>query len=158
VRLIHPRGRFDRWGLYFVLFTAAFNVATDRPDQFWNPLRNYCGPVVGLHGGATRWWSNLRSGGGGFEPRSGHGYVTGSRQVIHTIHSHGNQFWDYTLAANGLWLEIATRGFLIKDGSFQSTPTSVDRSLWIGSCCVRNCSRRVTVRLGIDTLIANILV
>jgi len=35
---------------------------------------------------------------------------------------------------------------------------SVGRSLWISSCGVRNCSRRATVRLGIDTLIANILV
>ena len=32
------------------------------------------------------------------------------------------------------------------------------RSLWILSCGDRNCSKRVTVRLGIDTLIANILV
>jgi len=31
-------------------------------------------------------------------------------------------------------------------------------SLWFRSCGVRNCSRRATVRLGIDTLIANILV
>ena len=43
---------------------------------------------------------------------------------------------------------------------FQSTPTSVGRSLslWIRSCSDQNCSRRATVRLGIDTLIANILV
>jgi len=32
------------------------------------------------------------------------------------------------------------------------------RSLWIRGCNVQNCSRRATVRLGIDTLIANILV
>ena len=37
-----------------------------------------------------------------------------------------------------------------------ATPTSVGRSVWICSCGDRNCSRRSTVRLGIDTLIANI--
>jgi len=41
---------------------------------------------------------------------------------------------------------------------FQSTPTSVGRSLWIRSCGDGNCSRRATVRLGIDTLITSILV
>jgi len=41
--------------------------------------------------------------------------------------------------------------------AFQSTPTSIGRSLWIRSCGDRN-FRRATVRLGIDTLIANILV
>ena len=41
---------------------------------------------------------------------------------------------------------------------FQSTPTSVGRSLWIRSYGNRNCCKRATVRLGIDTLIANILV
>ena len=40
----------------------------------------------------------------------------------------------------------------------QLTPTYVGRSLWIRSCGDRNCSRRATVRLGMDTLIANILV
>jgi len=35
---------------------------------------------------------------------------------------------------------------------------TVALSLWIGSWGDRNCSRRATVRLGIDTLIANILV
>jgi len=47
----------------------------------------------------------------------------------------------------------------MKDGySFQSIRTSVGRSLWFRSCDGRNCSRRATVRLGIDTLIVNILV
>jgi len=55
-----------------------------------------------------------------------------------------------------LWREITTCGFHTKDVFFQSTPTSVGR--WICSCGDRNCSRRETVRLGIDTLIANILV
>jgi len=41
---------------------------------------------------------------------------------------------------------------------FQSTPTSVGCSLWICSSADRNCYRRATVMLGIDTLIANILV
>ena len=41
---------------------------------------------------------------------------------------------------------------------FQSTPASVGRSLWIRSCGNRKCSRRATVRLGIDKLIANTLV
>ena len=41
---------------------------------------------------------------------------------------------------------------------FQSTLTSVGRSLWNRSCGDRNCSRRATVPLLIDTLIANILV
>ena len=41
---------------------------------------------------------------------------------------------------------------------FQSAHTSVGRSLWIRSCGDRNCSRLATVRLGIGTLIANILV
>ena len=45
---------------------------------------------------------------------------------------------------------------------FQSTPASpsVGRSLWnrTGSCGDRNCSRRATVPLGINTSIANILV
>jgi len=63
-----------------------------------------------------------------------------------------------TLAANGLWREIMTRGYGIKDGLFSVTPMSVGRSLWIFSCGDRNCSRRATVRLGIDTLIASILV
>ena len=34
----------------------------------------------------------------------------------------------------------------------------IGRSLWIRGCVVQNCSRRATIRLGIDTLIANILV
>jgi len=42
--------------------------------------------------------------------------------------------------------------------SFQSTSTSVGRSLGICSCSDRKCFGRATVRLGIDTLIANILV
>jgi len=41
---------------------------------------------------------------------------------------------------------------------FQSTPMSVGRSLWIRSRGDWNGSRQATVRLGIDTLIANILV
>ena len=41
---------------------------------------------------------------------------------------------------------------------FSVNPASVGRSLWIHSCSVQNCARRATVRLGIDTLIANILV
>jgi len=41
---------------------------------------------------------------------------------------------------------------------FESTPTSVGRSIWIRCCSDQNCSRRATVRLGTDTLIANILV
>jgi len=41
---------------------------------------------------------------------------------------------------------------------FQSTPTSVGRSRWIRTCSYQYCSRRATVGLGIDTLIANILV
>jgi len=41
---------------------------------------------------------------------------------------------------------------------FKSTPKSVGRSLWNRKCGDRNCSRRATVGLGIDTLIANILV
>ena len=46
----------------------------------------------------------------------------------------------------------------IKDGLFSVSPASVGRDLWIRSCGDRNCSRRATARLGIDTLIANILV
>jgi len=49
-------------------------------------------------------------------------------------------------------------GFRIKDALFSTNPASDGRSLWIRSCGVRNCSRRATVGLGIDTLIANILV
>ena len=42
---------------------------------------------------------------------------------------------------------------------FQSTPASVGRFLKNRRICGdRNCSRRATVPLGIDTLIANILV
>jgi len=41
---------------------------------------------------------------------------------------------------------------------FQSTPASVGGSLWNRSCGDGNCSRRATDPLGIDTLIANILV
>jgi len=41
---------------------------------------------------------------------------------------------------------------------FQSTHTSVGRSRWIRSSSDQNCSRRATVRLGTDTLIANVLV
>ena len=65
--------------------------------------------------------------------------------------------FETILAANGLWREITTWEFRIKDGLFQSTLASVGRSFWIRSCDDRNCSRRATVRLGIDTLIANIL-
>jgi len=45
-------------------------------------------------------------------------------------------------------------------GCFQSTPASVGRSVWIRSCGDRNCSRprQANVPLGIDTLIASILV
>jgi len=63
-----------------------------------------------------------------------------------------------TLAANGLWREMGTWGFRIKDGLFSVNSASVGRPLWIRSCGVRNCSRQATVRLGIGTLIANILV
>ena len=63
-----------------------------------------------------------------------------------------------TLTANGLWREITRSGFRIKDGLFSVNPASVGCSLWIHRCGVWNCSRRATVRLGIDTLIANILV
>ena len=49
-------------------------------------------------------------------------------------------------------------GFRIKDGLFSVNPASVGRSLWIRSCGVQNCPRRATVSLGIDMLIANILV
>ena len=34
----------------------------------------------------------------------------------------------------------------------------IGRSLWIRLCVLQNCFRRATVRLGIDTLIADILV
>ena len=63
-----------------------------------------------------------------------------------------------TLAANGFWWKIRTWGFRIKDGLFSVNPAPVSRSLWIRTCGDRNCPRRSTVRLGIDTLIANILV
>jgi len=55
---------------------------------------------------------------------------------------------------------ITTWVFRIKDGLFAVNPASVGRFLWLRSCGVRirNCRRRPTVRLGIDTLIANILV
>jgi len=51
----------------------------------------------------------------------------------------------------------------MKDGLFSVSPyvclsLSLSLSLWIRSCSDRNCSRRATVRLGIATLIANILV
>jgi len=49
-------------------------------------------------------------------------------------------------------------GFCIKDGMFAVNLASVGRSLWIRSCGAQNCSRRATVRLGIDTLIDNTLV
>ena len=42
--------------------------------------------------------------------------------------------------------------------SFQSTPTSVGRSLSLCVCGDSNCSRLATAWLGIDTLFANILV
>jgi len=41
--------------------------------------------------------------------------------------------------------------------NFQSTRMFVGRSVWFRSCGGRNRSRRATARLGIDTLIANIL-
>ena len=50
------------------------------------------------------------------------------------------------LAANGLWRKTTTWGFRVMDGSL---------SVIYGD---GNCSRQATVRLGIDTLIANILV
>jgi len=46
----------------------------------------------------------------------------------------------------------------MKNGLFSVNPASVGRSFWIRSCGDRNCCRRATVPLGIDTLIANILV
>jgi len=61
------------------------------------------------------------------------------------------------LAANGLWREITTWCFRI-NGLFSVTPASVGRSLWNRNCGDRNCSRRATVPLGINTLIANIRV
>jgi len=63
-----------------------------------------------------------------------------------------------TLVVHGLWWEIATWDFVQSMANFQSTPTFVGRTLWFHNCGSRNCSRRATVRLGIDTLIANILV
>ena len=50
------------------------------------------------------------------------------------------------LAANALWRKTTTWGFRVMDGSL---------SVIYGD---GNCSRRATVRLEIDTLIANILV
>jgi len=49
-------------------------------------------------------------------------------------------------------------GILYKGWFVFSQPSSVGRSHWICSCGIRNYSRQATVRLGIDTLIANILV
>jgi len=64
-----------------------------------------------------------------------------------------------TLAVNGLGREITTWGFRIKDGLFSVNPyVCWSLSLWIHSCGGRNCWRRTTIRLGIDTLIANMLV
>jgi len=50
------------------------------------------------------------------------------------------------------------RLFHIKNGLFSVIRLLVVLSLWIRSCGDGNCSRRATIRLGIDTLIANILV
>ena len=43
-------------------------------------------------------------------------------------------------------------------GRFVFSQLSVGRYVWIRTCGGRNCSRRATVGLGIDMLIANILV
>jgi len=72
---------------------------------------------------------------------------------------HGNQFWDYVSCKWTLTGDNDTR--LSYEGWFvfiQPLRLYVARCLWIRSCGDRNCSRRATVRLGIDTLIANILV
>jgi len=65
--------------------------------------------------------------------------------------------FETTLAANGLTgdndMMLSYKGWSWLLG-FQS----VGRSLWNRSCGDRNCSRWATVPLGIDTLIANILV
>ena len=50
------------------------------------------------------------------------------------------------LAVNGPWRKMTTWGFRVKDGLLSVI------------CGDGNCSRRATVRLGINTLIANILV
>jgi len=57
-----------------------------------------------------------------------------------------------TLVLNGFWQDITTWGFRVRMVRVQSTPTSVGCSLRFRSCGGRNCSRRATVRLGIDTL------
>jgi len=71
---------------------------------------------------------------------------------------HGNQFWDYiscrwTLTADNE-MRISCEGRFV----FSKPPRLIGRSLWIRSCGDRNCSRRVIISLGIDTLISNILV
>ena len=70
---------------------------------------------------------------------------------------HGNRFWDY-ISYKGPWWEITTWQFLIMDGYYLVIPKSIGRLLWFCSCQGQNCSMQVTVPLGIDTSIANILV
>ena len=64
-----------------------------------------------------------------------------------------------TLTVNGLGREITAWGFRIMDGLFSVNPKSLwSLSLDSYGCDGRNCCGRATVRLGIDTLIADILV
>ena len=65
-----------------------------------------------------------------------------------------------TLAAYFLWTLTADNGMRLsyKVWCAFNQPVSVGCAVWIRTRGGRNCSRRATVRLGIDTLIANILV
>jgi len=71
---------------------------------------------------------------------------------------HGNQFWDYISCKWTLTGDNEMRLSYKEWFVFSQPLLLIGRSLWIRSCGDGNCSRRATVRLGIDTLIANILV
>jgi len=70
---------------------------------------------------------------------------------------HGNQFWDYISCK---WTLMGTNDTRLSyKGRFVfSQRLSVGCSVWIRTWGGWNCSWRATVRLEIDTLIANILV
>ena len=141
-----------------------------RPYQTWrgSPPTSEIGCPLSVWGGAAELWIDITSAVWQLATRClilwvGFRYIKLSNEDIAEIEGLKDVVmatnFGTTLAANGLWREVTKWGFRINGGLFSVNPyTSVGRSLWIRSCGDRNCSWRATVRLGIDMLIANILV
>ena len=134
------------------------------------PPTSEIGCPLGVGGGAGKLWIDITSAvwqlatrclilGVGFRGQAIQWRHSRDRGSKRRCQCHGNQFWDYISCK---WILTGDNGMRLSYKGwcmcFQPIPMSVGRCLWIRGCGDRNCSRRATVRLGIDTSIANILV